>query len=283
MKKMVAISGGETSAYMAMLVKSEHPESIFVFANTGQENEETLEFLNWVDNEFKLNIVWLEAVTHEGRIGCTHKVVNFETACRNGDVFMDMCKKYGLPNKYFLHCTRELKENPIKSYLRSINNGNWQEYQRNIGIRIDEIDRVSPTYKEQNLWYPLAFDTPTTKIEINEFWVKQERRLELKQYQGNCKWCYKKTLRKHLTMISETPEYYDFARKLEIECSHIKPKEGEEVRNMFRGERTVDDLFKLALEPFDKFHDEARVYNDTLLDSQDGCSESCEPFQQRLF
>jgi len=279
MLEMIALSGGESSTYMAIKVKEKKPDAICVFANTSQENEETLDFVNYADKEYGLNVAWIEAVTHLGiRKGCTHKITSYSEACRDGSVFLDMCKEYGVPNKHFIHCTRELKDNPIKSYLRD-NFGRWKNVRRNIGIRIDEIDRISPTYKENNIWYPLAFDYPTTKIEINDFWRNQPRRLNLKQYQGNCKWCYKKTLRKHLTMVVETPEYYDFPRKLEIECSHIKPKEGEDKRNIFRGERTVDDLFKLSLEPFDPFHDEARVYSDGFLDETDGCNESCEPFQ----
>lgn len=276
---VIALSGGETSAYMAIRSKLLNQNALSIFANTGQENEETLNFINYIDMKFDLGVVWVEAVTHIGeRKGCTHKVVNYQEACRDGAVFYDMCKKYGVPNKHFIHCTRELKENPIKSYLNELY-GSWRNCVRHIGIRADEIDRISPKYKENGLYYPLAFDEPITKIQINEFWQGQERRLNLKQYQGNCKWCYKKTLRKHLTMISETPEYYDFPKRLEVELAHIKPKKGEASRKIFRGERTVQDLIDLAKEPFEPFHDEARVYCDSFLDKHEGCSESCEPFQ----
>ena len=113
MKISVSISGGETSCYMAKLVKdmySANNEVIYTFANTGQEREETLVFLNECDKQWNLGIVWLEAVINpiKGE-GTRHNVVTFETANRDGRVFEDMIKKYGIPNKAFPHCNRELK------------------------------------------------------------------------------------------------------------------------------------------------------------------------------
>lgn len=285
----VAVSGGETSAYMAFKIQGmintrfldQRFNIKYVFANTGQENEETLVFLKELDEEFGFNIVWLESVTHhDKRKSCTHKIVDFESASRDGEPFEEMCKKYGVPNKHFMHCTRELKNNPIKSYLKSIGWGSTKDYIRMIGIRMDEIDRISPTYQENGLYYPLITDFPTNKMYINEYWDEQSFRLNLKQYQGNCKWCYKKTLRKHLTIITENPEWYDFPKMLEEKYSHIKPKKGTTERRMFRGERKVEDLFKLSLEPFTPFHDEARVYRDELDRPGAGCTEECEPFAE---
>lgn len=93
---LVSISGGRTSAMMAYLIKKAYGhlyDLIFVFANTSREKEETLVFLDKVDKAFGLNIVWVEAVVHFGqRKGCTHKIVNFETAARDGSVFEEVIK-----------------------------------------------------------------------------------------------------------------------------------------------------------------------------------------------
>lgn len=44
-KLLVSFSAGETSGYMAYLLKQEYKDEIvFVFANVGEENEETLIF-----------------------------------------------------------------------------------------------------------------------------------------------------------------------------------------------------------------------------------------------
>lgn len=64
-KISVSFSGGRTSAYMSYLIKHHWGQShdlSFVFANTGKENEETLEFVDRCDREFGLGVVWVEAV-----------------------------------------------------------------------------------------------------------------------------------------------------------------------------------------------------------------------------
>ena len=79
---LCTISGGRTSGFMAVFLKERFPKEnlLFCFANTGKENEETLIFLDKIDKEFNLGVIWLEAVTHEGKgNGTTYKEVNFKT------------------------------------------------------------------------------------------------------------------------------------------------------------------------------------------------------------
>ena len=64
-KLLVSFSGGETSAYMSKWLienKSDHYEMVFVFANTGEEAEETLQFVDQCDKTWDLNMVWVEAL-----------------------------------------------------------------------------------------------------------------------------------------------------------------------------------------------------------------------------
>jgi len=272
----ITVSGGETSAYQALKIsnseKFEGFDKAYVFANTGWEREETLGFVHLLETKYNLPIVWVEAVVHHGvRKGCTHKIVNYETASRNGEPFKEVCAKYGLPNKHFFHCTRELKENPIKSYLRSIG---WKGWHTAIGIRSDEMDRVSPTYKEQRKLYPLAFTWPTTKPEINSFWQSQESRLGLKEHEGNCKGCYKKNDRKHARLMKEDMDIYRFTMELEVNYAHIKPKAGERVRNMFRHDLNTQQYIEYCskLKPWEK--DNSTDY----AEDETGCQEHCEAF-----
>ena len=73
------------------------------FANTGQEHEKTLEFINNCDMHFGFNTVWIEAVTHPNKKkASTAKVVNFETASRKGEPF-GVISKYGIPYGPKLH------------------------------------------------------------------------------------------------------------------------------------------------------------------------------------
>lgn len=291
-KLFISFSGGETSAYMLIWVlenwRCKYDEILVMFANTGQENEETLIFVDQVSKYANVHVVWVEAVVHEDK-GCTHKVVSFDTASRDGEPFKAVIEKYGIPNQAFPHCNRELKLNPMRSYLRSIG---WMkgEYDVAIGIRSDEIDRVRSDYKKERIVYPFAFSKPTTKNEVNIFWRDMPFRLQLKGYQGNCKWCWKKSLRKHLTIISENPEHYDFPR--EMEATHGKTGAGidrgvgcndQGQRVFFRQNMSTNDLFDLAKHDFSKATDDASLYEIQLdllgdLDLPNGCGESCEAF-----
>lgn len=271
----VSFSGGETSAYMAAWIKGtqmhRYDEVVFVFANTGQEHEATLEFVDRVDREFSLGVRWIEAdINVDNPAGSGFREVSLATANRDGAIFAQVCRAYGLPNPSWPHCTRELKTRPMTKYIRSLG---WRAgtYDTAIGIRSDELDRVNPRYREKRLWYPLAFENPMTKPDINAFWKGMDFRLQLRGYQGNCKWCWKKSLRKHITLIRESPEIYDVPRELERRYGHINPRPDLPRRVFFRGNRSVDDLFVMAAES-----DMENAIDDAELDISHGCTESCE-------
>jgi len=250
-----SFSGGETSAYMAIKLKEKYGDRVkFVFANTSQENEETLIFVDKVDKAYDLGVVWIESVINpEKGKGSTYKITDFENAKRDGEVFEDMFKKYGLSNPVRKHCTRELKTVPLDKYK----NDYYPDCLAAIGIRVDEIDRVNPDYKKLGLYYPLAFEFPTTKNEINSFWRDQSFRLELKHYQGNCKWCYKKSFRKLAWIMKENPESFDFVEKCEDKYKHTNALDFgiEEPIRIFRHKKTVADIREMSLiavEPVDE-------------------------------
>jgi hypothetical protein len=213
---VVSFSGGETSAFMARWLidnKCNKFNMIFVFANTGDEEEKTLEFINKCSTEWNLNIVWIETVVHHNeRKGSTHKVVDFETASRNREPFEEIIKKYGIPNQNFPHCNRELKLAPINSYVKSLG---WKNYKTAIGIRSDEFDRVNGNYKKLKLYYPLVSEYPTTKQFISKWWSKQNFRVELKSYQTNCRTCWKKSKSVLYTIYKENPEYFNWNTEME--------------------------------------------------------------------
>lgn len=301
MKRLfISFSGGETSAFMLIWILSnwanKYDEIKVVFANTGQENEKTLIFVKRVAEYLGVEVVWVEAVIDpRPNKGTTHKVVTFETANRDGSVFEEMIKAYGIPNQSWKHCNRELKLNAMTSYIRSIG---WEprSYDTAIGIRADEMDRISDTKAENNLVYPFISARPTTKQEVNVFWRDMPFRLGLKGYEGNCKWCWKKSLRKHLTIISEHPEHYDFPRRMEqlhgkagrgIEEGTGCNEDGQRV--FFRSNRSTNDLFEMAKFEFAPAFDDATNYEFQLklfdqldeldeLDISNGCEESCEVY-----
>lgn len=204
---LVSFSGGRTSAFMCKYILAKYPEraKVFVFANTGKEKEETLRFVHEVDTKFKLDLVWLEArINLEGRGKNSFRIVNYETASRNGEPFENVIKKYGLPNMMNPHCTRELKERPIHKFMRSLG---FETYETAIGIRYDEAHRINRDKAlKHNYVYPLCDEIRATNLIIREFWKRQDFDLQLKDYEGNCDLCYKKSTRKLLTILSENPQ-----------------------------------------------------------------------------
>lgn len=289
-KLLLSFSGGETSAYMTQWclsnLKDEY-EMVVVFANTGEENEETLDFVNKCDEILGFNTVWVEAVVHEGRKGTTHKIVDFETASRNGKPFEDVISKYGIPNQAYPHCTRELKTQPITSYVR--NELGWKDYYTAIGIRVDEVDRIDPKREEKKFIYPLAEYMRATKQHVNAYWSDMPFRLELKGYQGNCRACWKKSNRKLYTIANESPKAFDNMRKWEKEYeNYVKPERSTDSKppfRFYRDNRTVDEIIetakKLEFRPAEDDSLDTSIQKDIFdeeLDVGFGCSESCEPF-----
>lgn len=284
---VISFSGGETSAFMAQwLLKhkaQDYDEVVTLFANTGQEHPATLDFVERCDREFGLDVVWLEAVVNEGRVACTHRVVDYESADREGRVFEAVIAKYGIPNKAYPHCTRELKLHPMRSYLRSIG---WTRYESAVGIRYDEIDRMQDVH---GIIYPLIAPVPMTKPEINRWWRDRPWRLPIKGYEGNCRWCWKKSDRKLLTLARETPEVFDFPRRMEANCGLAGHNIDGTKRVFFRENKAVEDIFDLAASQALSAVDDSQLYEvqtrmfDYMatvpaLDEAGSCAESCEAF-----
>jgi 3'-phosphoadenosine 5'-phosphosulfate sulfotransferase (PAPS reductase)/FAD synthetase len=296
MKRLfVSFSGGETSALMAHLLltrwRDRFDEVRVGFANTGQENEETLAFVDQCDKHFGFGVTWVEAeVYHDKRASSGHRVVTFGDASRFGQPFEEVIKKYGIPNRDWPHCTRELKINPIDSWLRSIG---WEPmtYEKAIGIRADEKHRCTVVEGERRI-YPLAHWLPMTKPDVNEFWMKQPFRLNLTGYQGNCKWCWKKHLPKLLAIMDEAPEKFDFPARMEREYGGIgaefgKPETEYTRRVFFRGCMSTEDLremYELNKHQLESVTDDSLILpknvrlfgieNEPDLDT--GCMETCE-------
>jgi len=276
-KLLISFSGGETSAYMAQWLKankSDEFEMVFVFANTGQENEETLEFIEKCNKAFDLDTVWVEGVFHkEHRKGTTHKITNFKDACRDESLFEEMIKVYGIPNQSYPHCNRELKLQVIKSYMRSIG---WKDYYTAIGIRNDEVDRVNAKWRQNKLYYPLVNDRPMTKAKINFWWSQQPFRLELKHYQGNCKTCWKKGFPKLYQIAKETPEYFEAFDTLEEKYKNFVPPSRDQNAkgiHFFRGNKSAKDILKESKTFNGVIRDDSANLNfqTSLLDFEESC------------
>lgn len=288
-KLLVSFSGGETSAFMAQWLwrhKQDDYEMIFVFANTGEENEQTYEFIEKCSAHFGFPVVWIESVTSAVRgVGQSFNIVDFATASRKGEPFEGVISKHGIPNQNTPHCTRDLKEKPITKYAKSIG---WADHYTAIGIRYDEADRYNKNAKQQRLIYPLISMVPMTKQKINFWWSQQTFRLNLKGYEGNCKWCWKKSLQKLYQLAKDNPQTFDFPKEMENKYGAYVPEarrkrmEGRGVVpvipvRFFRGNRSVDDILE-----------ESRSWNKSAMDDSQDLNyqldliggDSCEIFSE---
>ncbi len=80
------------------------PDLKVIFANTGMEHPATLDFVRDCEQHWGIPIIWLEYTGKK-----SYKVVNYDTASRNGEPFDQLTtdKSY-LPNMMARFCTRSL-------------------------------------------------------------------------------------------------------------------------------------------------------------------------------
>lgn len=268
----ISFSGGRTSGYMTKKLMDKYRgqrEFLVVFANTGMEHEKTLEFVHNCDVHFGFNTVWVEAVVHHGqRKSSGHKVVTYETASRNGEPFEEYIKKYGVPNVAFPSCTRELKLNAMESYIASTGH-NIKQIPTAIGIRTDEKRRVRKDASDYNIVYPLVDEFPVDKQDVLDWWEEQAFDLGIEEFEGNCKGCFKKSIRKQFMQIAKDPSVFDWHRTMEAKYRAVGPQDGERV--FFRGNRDTNALFA-------EYAAVGGIPNQMAEDiyASGGCSESCE-------
>lgn len=271
---VVEFSGGLTSALMAKLVLkwwnekhqalAAYDDLVFLFCNTGLEDPRTLDFVHRVNVEFlERRVIWLEAVVNPVmHKGTGFKIVTYETACRDKSIYDAVCAKYGLPNKYYPHCTREMKQRPIEAYMRMFD----VDYDCAVGIRADEPGRL-PTGPKPGFIYPLAHILPVTKAVVRNHWAGQPFTLEVPEHLGNCTFCFKKSKRKKLTIAKEHPELV--TPWLEMEHEHGRDEDDRDRFNV-RDSMYIADYLAQAQQPFEPFRPGLVVY-DANMDVESGC------------
>lgn len=225
---VINFSGGRTSAYMLYKILEAHggelPEEVKVcFANTGKEMPETLDFVRDCAEQWDVDITWLECRARPGEAGENKfvyetKVVDYETASRNGEPFESLitARNY-LPNVVARFCTSELKVRRIVDYLDSIGHGEGERLHV-IGIRYDEPHRAMKIHNKRteghDCWCPLYVDKKTAQ-DVAEFWKKQNFDLKLHNRDGvtdwgNCDLCFLKGGNKKQSLIRERPDLADW-------------------------------------------------------------------------
>ena len=219
----ISFSGGRTSAYMLhqiLQANGDLPDRCQVmFANTGREMPETLDFVHECEEKWGVPIVWIEYDRPNDKAG--YRTTDYQGADKTGEPFevLIKAKKY-LPNIVTRFCTTELKIRPMKRYL--VNELGWKNWSAAVGIRADEHHRAKADSKDRwSYWYPLL-DAGVSKKDIGEFWRKQNFDLRLgnadnKTPKGNCDFCFLKSEAILASMSKEYPERAAWWMRMESE------------------------------------------------------------------
>ncbi len=231
----ISLSGGRTSAYMLIRILEAHggilPGYVKVlFANTGKEMPETLDFVHRCERELAIDIIWLELAGMEDISGeCektkfarAFKTTNYQYASRNGEPFDVLLRGMPpIPNAVQRTCTVNLKIRPMVLYLKSIGyESPWVQY---LGIRGDEERRARKIHGQisegHETFCPLWVDGVTAK-NVGDFWGAMPWDLELPNNNGvtdlgNCDLCFLKGKSKRASIIRERPDLADWWIKAE--------------------------------------------------------------------
>jgi 3'-phosphoadenosine 5'-phosphosulfate sulfotransferase (PAPS reductase)/FAD synthetase len=247
---LISFSGGRTSGFMLKNIIDAYngtlPDNIYVvFANTGKEMPQTLDFVRDCAYHWDIDITWLELdidydLKKEKML--FYKKVNYKTASRNGEPFSKLIKYYDknrseknaekfansilLPNPVARFCTDYLKIRALKSFSKE---KGLEEYDTVLGLRYDELRRVSrqknKDTKKKKSCMPM-YEAKDTKKEVHEFWKKNNFDLDLpiidgESPHGNCDLCFLKSHNKLQSLIQENPKRAEWWANEEKKANNV--------------------------------------------------------------
>ncbi len=204
---VISFSGGRTSGYMLrrILDVGLQPDVHVLFANTGKEREETLDFVHEIETRWAVPLTWLE----RGPLN-TYRVVDYVTARRDGEPFAQLLsERQGLPNPAQRWCTQELKVRVMGKWMVDHGYPHWDAA---IGLRADEPKRVADmraaAASRSERWEPTfpLYEAGIRKPDIAAFWAQQPFDLRLRPYEGNCDNCFLKHVNKRERIAKDRPD-----------------------------------------------------------------------------
>lgn len=212
----ISFSGGRSSAYMLWRVLQANgglpDDAKVIFANTGREDERTLEFVDRCSREWAVPIDWVQ-YADDDIVAFRWAAVDFATAARSGEPFsaLNRRKNY-LPTAMQRYCTIKLKIEPAMQLMR---NYGYIEWDNLIGIRADEGRRVAKIrakpFDEEGVerLMPLV-DAGVTRADVLAYWQASSFDLALpvingQSMHGNCDLCFLKPTGQLLSLIREEP------------------------------------------------------------------------------
>ncbi len=244
------------------------PDDVRVmFANTGKEMPETLDFVQECGERWSVPITWVE---YRSRSPRTFAVVNHATASRMGEPLMlAIDHRSMLPNVVARFCTIECKILTIAAYAWSLG---WDDFDVATGIRSDEPVRIakiranpSGGTKGVHRFMPLV-DAGVVVRDVYEFWKRNSFDLRLPNMNGitkhgNCDLCFLKGANQVLSLIREKPERALWWMAQEKRIASAGKHKGDGAR--FRNDRpSYAEMYRFATEQQDMFPYETESIED---------------------
>ena len=251
---MVTVSGGRSSAAMARHIqlseKYEDYNKLYVFANTGQERVETIDFLNNIVKHWSIDLNIIEGVySNVMGEGVKYKLVDFKTMSMNSEPFegaimhLNKGSYEGVPNSAAPFCSSYLKTIPCKKFADKIFGVN--NYIKAIGFRSEDMPkRISwaEIKEDKTRIFPLLtdFDFPVDNHYLNVFYDNQPFKLTIHNKFGNCELCWKKSDKDLVENLRYGTRSVDWWAKMEKKYGNTA----------FRNHKSIDDFVNMSKLPF---------------------------------
>jgi len=250
---LVTVSGGRSSAMMAYHIhtseKYKDYNKAYVFANTGMERPETIEFLRNIQSVWGIPLTLIEGTySNVMRVAVGYKIVDWQSLNMNAIPFegavmhINKGEYSGLPNSNAPYCSPYMKTMPCEAFAKDIFGKN--NYLKAIGFRKEDMPkRISwPEIKEDKARiFPLLtdFDEPIGLLELNAWWNKQSFQLGINSKLGNCELCWKKSDKNLVEVIRSGTRFVEWWQKMEDQYGNTS----------FRSRKSIADFVAIANQP----------------------------------
>ena len=166
-----------------------------IFANTGRERPETLDFVQALTERWGMPVTWLEYVcvpggtpteagSHRGPRDCEPRRRTLQGDARSRTLGLPSVAKGGRV------CTAELKVSTIDRYMWARHGLTRRQTRKLLGFRFDEPARWRPAvYQACEVAYPMV-EAGVTAGDVAAWWANQAFDLGIASARGNCDCCY---------------------------------------------------------------------------------------------
>ena len=223
-----------------------------VFANTGREMPETLDFIRDIELHTGCKIHWIEYRHRPQAKGGqrdpkhTYAVVDYKSASRDGEPFEALIKaKRMLPNPVMRLCTTNLKINAINGFMKR-----ELKYPKHtirvLGFRSDEPQRWRRAIWEHcNIEFPMV-QAKVCKADVIQYWQAAPFDLALDPDAGlsNCDLCFLKRPAQRRSIMRDNPALADWWIRME---SLLQTKQGAGAR--FLKDGSYSQVLETATRP----------------------------------